>query len=148
VITEIDCHDRVKQGAMISEIRNGIPTIDAEIATVLNTEGFCTARGQAFSGNTVWLLRQQWQIPAVKTNGKEGNPLRWEDGSYSVEGLAKAVGVSLGTVYKWLHHGRVKGQQVSKAMPWKLLLTQTDITALQVHVKNARRTKRSLMEAS
>ena len=139
-----------QQQALEQRVRelNRAGNIDATIATCLNAEGFRSARGQAFSSNVVWLLRQQWHIPAVKTNGKDGNPLRWEDGSYSVEGLAKAVGVTVATVYKWLYQGRVKGRQLGKAMPWKLSVTPTDMVALRAHVKQTQRINRSKMEAS
>ncbi|HYN78549.1 MAG TPA: recombinase family protein, partial [Lamprocystis sp. (in: g-proteobacteria)] len=70
------------------------PKTDADIAAILNAEGFQTARGHPFSGKLVWLLRQQWQLPATKENGNDPNPWQWRDGTYSVEGVAQAVGVT------------------------------------------------------
>src|SRR2546423_9817360 len=43
----------------------------------------------------VWHLREKWRIPTVKLNGKERSPAQWEDGSYSVEGVAAHLGVDL-----------------------------------------------------
>jgi hypothetical protein len=60
--------------------------MDAEIAAHLNAEGYRTARlHRPFTGGTVWLLREKWDIPTVKINGKEHNPAQWEDGTYSLE---------------------------------------------------------------
>jgi hypothetical protein len=121
--------------------------LDHEIAAILNTEGFRTARGCCFSGNVVWLIRQRWQVPTVKENGKDYNPLRWREGTYSVAGAAKAVGVTLGTGYKWVRRGQIKGHQLTKGMPWKLSLTEDAITSLREDVNRVRRTKQSTMEA-
>jgi DNA invertase Pin-like site-specific DNA recombinase/uncharacterized protein YndB with AHSA1/START domain len=127
---------------------NAAQKMDAEIAAILNTEGFRTARGRRFSGSVVWQIRQQWQVPAVKENGNDCNPPCWSDGTYSVKGMAQAAGVTLGTVYKWVRKGLAKGQQLVKGMPWKILATEEDITALQDYVKRVRRMKRSKMEAA
>jgi hypothetical protein len=92
-------------------------------------------------------LRHPWQVPTVKENGNDPNPLRWNDGTYSVEGVAMAVGVTLGTVYKWIHRGLVKGQQRVKGRPWKIGLTEDEVAALQRYVHRVRRIKRSTTEA-
>jgi DNA invertase Pin-like site-specific DNA recombinase/uncharacterized protein YndB with AHSA1/START domain len=126
---------------------NAAGKMDDEIAATLNAEGFRTARDHSFSGQVVWLLRQQWQVPTVKENGKDNNPLRWRDGTYSVGGVAAVVGVTLGTVYKWVRKGLVKGQQLVKGMSWKISLSEAEIASLQEYVKSVRRTKRSKMEA-
>ena len=75
------------------------------------------------------------------------HPLRWADGTYSVAGAARVIGVTLGTVYQWVRQGRIQGQQISKGMPWKLALTDDNIIALQNYVKRVRRIKRSNREA-
>ncbi|WP_247563498.1 hypothetical protein [Bradyrhizobium sp. 188] len=56
--------------------------MDGEIAAILNQEGFVAARGCAFKGENVWLLRTRWGIPTVKINGVDQNPMRWPDGSF------------------------------------------------------------------
>jgi transposase-like protein len=53
----------------------------------------------------------------VKINGVEANPLRWPDGSYSVQGTAAALGVTPQTVFKWLRKGRLVGRQLTKGQP-------------------------------
>jgi hypothetical protein len=63
---------------------NATQLIDAQIAEILNAQGYRTARlHRPFTGGTVWLLHEKWNIPTVKINGKEDNPAQWEDGSYS-----------------------------------------------------------------
>lgn len=126
---------------------HAVGRIDADLAATLNAEGFQTARGYAFTGGTVWLLRQRWQIPSAKENGNQDNPPQWADGTYSVVGVAEAVGVIPGTVYKWLQRGRLKGQQVATGMPWKIALTLPEIASLRDYVQRVRRIKRPKMEA-
>lgn len=48
--------------------------MDKEIAEVLNQEGFVAARGCAFRGGNVWLLRKRWDIATVKINGANPKP--------------------------------------------------------------------------
>jgi len=127
---------------------NAAQKMDEQIAAILNEEGVRPSRGRAFSGGLVWMVRQQWQIPTVKENGKEANPLRWKDGTYSIEGVAEAVGVILGTVYQWVREGRVDGQQLGKGTPWKIKLTDEQLMSLREHVRRVRRIKRSKKEAS
>lgn len=121
---------------------------DAEIATLLNTEGFLTARAQPFTGKNVWCLRQQWQLPSSKEAGNHHHPPQWSDGTYSIAGVAEAVGVTVGTVFKWVRQARIQGQQLAKGMPWKISLTEGQILSLQHYVKRVRRVKRSTREAS
>ncbi len=116
--------------------------LDDEIAATLNAEGYRTARDHPFSSKLIWLLRHQWQIPAVKVNGP--HPRCWEDGSYSVEGAAAAVGVFPGTIYKWIHTGRVAARQLRKSAPWKVILTNEQIEELRLYVQRARRSKKEV----
>ena len=45
---------------------NAAGKMDKEIAEILNQEGFVAARGRAFKGDNVCLLRNRWGIPTVK----------------------------------------------------------------------------------
>ena len=105
------------------------------------TEGYRTARlHRPFVGGTVWLLREKWNIATVKiNNGKEYNPTQREDGTYSVEGAAARLGVFPGTVHKWLKGGKLSGYPLAKGMPWKVYLTEEDMTRLQEWLRRARR---------
>jgi DNA invertase Pin-like site-specific DNA recombinase len=122
---------------------NATQLIDAQIAEILNAEGYRTARlHRPFTGGTVWLLREKWNIPTVKINGKEYNPAQWEDGSYSVQGAAARLGVNPSTIHHWLKVGKLTGSQLAKGMPWKIYLTDEDVTQLQEWLRRARRLRR------
>src|SRR6266700_4972169 len=119
---------------------NAASLIDAQIAAILNAEGYRTARlHHPFSGGMVWLLREKWDIPTVKINGKEYNPAQWEDGSYSIQGAAARLGVYPGTIHHWLKVGKLTGYQLAKGMPWKVYLTEEDVARLQEWLRRARR---------
>jgi len=113
---------------------------DAEIADILNAEGFRTTKLGRFSGKTVWLLRQELGLPPSRPNGPY--PRQWEDGTYSVEGAAQAVGVLTGTIHKWLRTGRLTGQQSYVGAPWHIPLTPENITELQEYVQCVRRSRK------
>ena len=119
--------------------------MDHEIAMALNAEGLLSAHGRPFSGDEVHLLRKRWNIPTVKINGTEHNPLQWPDGTYSVQGAAAALSISAQTVFKWLQKGRLSGRQLAKGMPWQITLSSPQIAELRTQV---RRTNRSKKEAS
>jgi DNA invertase Pin-like site-specific DNA recombinase len=124
---------------------NAAQKMDGEIATTLNVEGLLSALGRPFSGAEIHLLRKRWGIPTVKINGKEANPRRWPDGTYSVQGAAEVLTITSQTVFKWLRKGQLTGQQLVKGMPWKIILSDQQITVLKAKV---RRINRSKMEAS
>jgi len=113
---------------------------DHEMAAILNEEGFRTARGFPFSNKIIWLLRHEWGLPAAQASSSE--PLRWEDGSYTIPGAATAIGVFPGTIYKWLRTGRLQGQQRTKGAPWKISLTDEQVTALRSYTERVRRSKK------
>lgn len=120
--------------------------MDAQIAAQLTADGYRTARlHRPFTGGTVWLLRQKWNLSTVKINGKEHNPAQWEDGTYSVEGAAARLGVFPGTIHKWLKVGKLTGYQLAKGMPWKVYLTEEDIARLQEWLRRARRLRKEAL---
>ena len=124
---------------------NGARKMDAEVAAILNAEGFASARGRPFSGGVIHLLRKRWGIPTAKINGTGANPRRWPDGSYSVRGAAEALGMTAQTVFEWLGKGRLSGHQLARGMPWQITLSDEQIPRLRSPV---RRTSPSRREAS
>ncbi len=121
---------------------NAAQKMDGEIATILNAEGLVSARGRPFSGAEIHLLRKRWGVPTVKINGKEANPQRWPDGTYSVQGAAKVLTITAQTVFKWLQRGRLTGQQLAKGMPWKIILFDEQIPVLKAQVRHITRSKK------
>ena len=102
--------------------------MDKEIAQILNQEGFTTARGCRFQGENVWLLRNRWGIATVKINGVAANPMRWSDGSYSVQGVASLLGVTpqRSSSIIW-PVGFLIGRQLVKGQPWQIDPTDDQI---------------------
>lgn len=116
--------------ARIREL-NAAGHMDADIAARLNDEGLRNSRGGTFSNGTIHLLRQRWNIRTVKINGVDPNPDRWPDGSYSIAGAAKALGITGQTVHKWLRKGKIHGRQLIKGQPWQVDLADEQITYLR-----------------
>lgn len=125
---------------------NAAQKMDAEIAAVLNAEGFCSAQGRPFYGALVFLLRKQWQIATVKINGTyQENPPRWPDGSYSVRGAAAALQISPVTVFLWLRKRRFRAEQMAKGMPWKIWLTDEEIATIRANVRHVNPSKKEAL---
>src|SRR5437660_11915926 len=80
-----------------------------------------------------------------RINRTEHNPRQWPDGTYSVQGAAEALSISTQTVFKWLQRGRLSGHQITKGMPWQIILSNTQIVELRTQV---RRTTLSKKEAA
>ncbi|WP_176599103.1 recombinase family protein [Sphingobium sp. 15-1] len=111
---------------------NAAGFMDAQIARMLNAEGLANCRGEAFTNQTIHLLRQRWKIKTVKINGVDYNPNRWTDGTYSIQGAAVELGITAQTVFKWLKKGRLQGRQLTKGQPWQIYLTEEQITQYRV----------------
>jgi DNA invertase Pin-like site-specific DNA recombinase len=114
--------------------------LDDEIAVALNAEGLLTTKQGPFDKKTVWWIRNHLGIPAVKPNGP--HPKQWDEGSYSAQGAAEAIGVFVGTIYKWIRTGRLEAFQPRKGTPYKIPLTPEKITELQEYVQRVRRSKK------
>lgn len=121
---------------------NAAGKMDKEIAATLNAEGFLAARNCAFKGDNVWLLRKRWDIPTVKCNDTSPNPLRWPDGTYSVQGAAAALGVTPQTIFKYLTRGLIEGRQLAKGQPWQIELTDELIDTLRARALRNRRSRK------
>ena len=108
---------------------NAAGLMDAQIAKVLTAEGYQTPRLiHPITSKMVWHLRE-----------------KWEDGSYSVEGAAARLGVDQSTIFTWLKTGRLTGEHLVKGMPWKVYLTEEDVTRLHEWLRRARRSKREAL---
>lgn len=121
---------------------NAAGKMDGEIASILNVEGFLPSRGTAFDHRLVHLLRKRWGIATVKINGVGENPARWPDGSYSIQGAAEVLGVTAQTIFKWLKRGRLSGRQLTKGLPWQVMLDDEHIPELRALVRRTSPSKR------
>ena len=120
--------------------------MDAAIATVLNNEGFRTSHGQRFRGPLVYLLRKRWGLATWNPNGP--NPVRWEDGTYSVAAAAELLGVYPGTIWLWLRKGVLNGCQLGNGTPWHISLREDEIFRIRTRLARTQRTKPSRRPAS
>jgi hypothetical protein len=120
--------------------------MDAQIAATLTAEGYQTpGLIHPITSKIVCHLRAKWKIPTVKLNRNQHNPAQWEDGSYSVEGAASKLGVDRSTIFIWLKTGRLKGEHLTRSMPWKIYLTEEDERRLHEWLRRARRSKREAL---
>lgn len=126
-------------------VLNGAGKMDREIAAVLNREGFVGAFGRAFTGKTAWLLRKRFGLATVKINGMSANPPRWPDGTYSIQGAAAALGITPQTVFQYLARGLVRGRQLVKGLPWKIDLSEEQITQLRERLRHTRRSRKEAL---
>jgi DNA invertase Pin-like site-specific DNA recombinase len=116
--------------------------MDKQVAAVLNNEGVMSARGQPFTYENVWLLRQRWGIPAVKLNPVGPNPHNWPDRSFSVQGAAAAIGVTPQTIFDYLANGLLRGRQIAKGQPWQIDLSADQIGQLRQRLLRTRRSRK------
>jgi DNA invertase Pin-like site-specific DNA recombinase len=123
---------------------HGQSKLDDEIAAELTAEGLRGPKGCVFSHSTIWLLRQKIELPSVIPTGTH-LPAQWEDGVYSVQGAAEAIGVYPGTIRKWLKIGRVYGRQIRKGTPWKVFLSGVQIMQLRDYAQRARRSRKEVL---
>jgi len=121
---------------------NASGLMDRQVAAILNEEGVVSARRRPFTHENVWLLRQKWGLPAVKLNPTGANPPQWDDGSYSVQGAAAAIGVTPQTIFDYLATGLLEGRQITKGQPWQIHLTPEHIARLQQRLLRTRRSKK------
>ncbi len=82
----------------------------------------------------------------MKESGKKPNPFQWADRIYSVQGADKAVGLTVVTVYKWGHKGRMPPAN-QKAVPEMRADLSADRLLSEYYVRQERCTNRSKMEA-
>ncbi len=115
------------------------------VAARLNAEGFVAARGCAFAGGNVWLLRQRFGIATVEINGVSANPPRWPDEDYSIRGAAVVLGVREQTCVQVPGSRRPERTAISEGAALADHPTPEMIEALHAR---AQRNKRSRRETS
>ncbi len=91
---------------------------DTRIAQVLSRQGRKTAKGLDFTRERVNALRQGRGIPAGPRIVEDG-----DDEAATVMSLTEArrvLGVSDGTIYRWLREGFITGTQLTPGGPWHI----------------------------
>jgi DNA invertase Pin-like site-specific DNA recombinase len=108
---------------------------DDEIAATLAKEGYRTTKGGEITKLSVCHMRKIWRIRANRQYEDGHNPQRWEDGTYSVQGAAVAIGVKASTVHRWLQGGLLDARQSGKGGAWKIRLTEEQISCLREYAQ-------------
>ena len=89
---------------------------DRQIAAILNKQGRRTGTGLVFTEPRVKHVRQRNQIPAAP-------PPDPASGLFTIEQAATQLGVTHGTIYRWLKAGLLPGEQTTPHAPWRIRLT-------------------------
>jgi hypothetical protein len=137
-----------QQHADIEKLRTRIRELkaeaksDTEIAAMLKAEGYRAARGEEINSVAVNHMRNLWGIRAHWRYEEGRNPQRWDDGTYSVQGAADAINITVLTVHGWLRRRLLNGKQLAKGAPWKIRLTEEQIAELRVYADRVRRRRR------
>lgn len=126
--------DREQLRRRVEEL-NAEQKTDLEIAAILTTEGFRTTRGEQINNIGVCYLRKLWGIRANRAYAQGHNPQKWDDGTYSVQGVMAVIGVPKNTVYLWLQQGLLDAKQLAKGAPWKISLCNEQIKILSEKAK-------------
>lgn len=145
VSRRVQSYEQHERGAEVAQrIRelNAARKMDKEIARTLNAAGLRTTRGGHFTAHNVTMLRLSLGIAGVHARSEEPVRLRWEDGTYTVEGVARAVGVKAKTVYQWLADGRLQGRQLGAITPWRIPLTEEQISAQKARIQRSKQVTR------
>ena len=92
---------------------------DAQIARILNRQGRRSGLGLAFTKQSVMSMRGKNRIPSAP------KPLARDEreGPFTLDQAARELGVTVGTVQRWLREGLLAGQQSVPGAPWRIVLT-------------------------
>jgi DNA invertase Pin-like site-specific DNA recombinase len=94
---------------------------DEQIARILIRKRVKSARdGRAFNAHRVACLRLNHGIECYRKSNDRGVP------TYTVNEGAKILEVGPQTVYHWLRHGMLKGDQLTASAPWAVCITDED----------------------
>jgi len=99
---------------------------DVQIALILNKQGRRSGRDIPFTAQAVTSLRGKNQIAKSPSN-LVTDP---RHGPFSAEQAAHELGVSMGTVHRWLRDGVLAGEQLTPGAPWRIVLTDEVRTRL------------------
>ncbi len=92
---------------------------DKTIALVLANQRRRTATGLRFTAHRVAGLRHAHHIPAFTPDA----PATGADGELvGIPQAAQELGVTSGTVYRWLRDGFIAGEQLTPGAPWRIRL--------------------------
>lgn len=91
---------------------------DAQICRILNKQGRRSGRDIPFTKAAITSMRGKNHIPICK-KAVITDP---HDGPFNAEQAAHELGVTMGTVHRWLREGILAGEQLTPGAPWRILL--------------------------
>jgi DNA invertase Pin-like site-specific DNA recombinase len=94
---------------------------DAQTACILNRKGLRTPKGLAFNAHRVCNMRHVHGIESPIA----GKRLQGQD-VYTAQEAARLLGVDRGTIVRWVEAGLLHGEQLTKAAPWRVRVTEED----------------------
>lgn len=93
---------------------------DAQIARILNKQGWRSSLGKSYTKLAVGKLRREHGIAACKTI-RARDPV---EGPFTADEAAVELGVRSCTVHRWLREGVLAGSQLTPGAPWRIVLTE------------------------
>lgn len=102
---------------------------DTEIAKQLRQEGMISARGKAFTGNIIRMIRVSYRIPSPTQKPEE----------LTVSQVAKHFGVSNQVVRYWIKHGHLEARRLDAKSPHWITLNPTVELKLREWTRNSKR---------
>jgi DNA invertase Pin-like site-specific DNA recombinase/transposase len=94
---------------------------DEQIARILIRQRQKTATGLPYNTHRVANLRWNFGIPCYK------KPEGGEAKTFTAQGAAEILKVSIPTIYNWIDLGLIRGEQMAPGAPWEIVLTDEDI---------------------
>jgi DNA invertase Pin-like site-specific DNA recombinase len=122
--------------AVMERIRALAPThTDAQLATVLNREGYTTGLGGTFSRTKVQWLRWRYRLPKTCPDQPPRPDAPRADGRYSARAAASLLNVDVSTIADWCATGRLDALQDAPHHPRWITLTPEVLAALRKPVR-------------
>jgi DNA invertase Pin-like site-specific DNA recombinase len=118
-------HSRTTSEETIDLIRRlALRYDDTTIAQILGNQNRRTATGLPFRKAHVRALRAYHDIPGYQPPAENVTPRRNDAAVVSIGEAARQLGVSSATIYRWLRHGFVTGEQLTPGAPWQIRVDQ------------------------
>ena len=92
---------------------------DAQIARILNKQGRRSGHDIPFTKMAITSLRGKNHIPKCRKTVI----IDPRHGPFTAEQAAPELGVTMGTVHRWLRGGVLAGEQLTPGAPWRIVLT-------------------------
>jgi DNA invertase Pin-like site-specific DNA recombinase len=125
-------HQRVTDEDTVELVRRlAADYTDAAIAIILAKQGRRTATGLRWSKTHVKALRVARGIPAYEPPPETVTGGGEDDEVVTINEAERRLGVSRVTLYRWLRHGFMIGEQPTANAPWRIRINQALLDKIQ-----------------